>query len=125
MGSSAQSMVEIYNRHSFVVLGGNREFEQAKEAVGHASLRRIRVDCSGKEDYGLQRVGFSTYWEPSYVEANSNSGSDQEMRSATLLQRGYNGDPEILDGLETRLDNVQGFSKETRMEHDGCGDDES
>nr|POE50378.1 hypothetical protein CFP56_65819 [Quercus suber] len=97
----------------------------AKEAVSHASLRRIKVDCTREEDCGFQRVGFSTYGESSYVEADSNYGSDQEMRSATLLQRGYIRDSQVPDGMETGLDNVQGPSEEARMEHGRCSVDES
>ncbi|KAK7845181.1 hypothetical protein CFP56_009989 [Quercus suber] len=119
--SNTQSLVETPP----AILGGIREFEQAKEAVSHASLRRIKVDCTREEDCGFQRVGFSTYGESSYVEADSNYGSDQEMRSATLLQRGYIRDSQVPDGMETGLDNVQGPSEEARMEHGRCSVDES
>ena len=83
------------------------------------------MDRSREDDYGFQRVSFSTHGESSYVEANSNSGSDQEMQSVALLQRGYNGDPQVYDGMETRLDNVQGSCEEARLEHGGCSIDES
>ena len=61
------------------VLGGSRDFEQAKEVVSHALLRRIKVARSGKKDCGFQRVGLSTHGEPSYIEAGPNPSSNQEM----------------------------------------------
>nr|POE58066.1 hypothetical protein CFP56_60011 [Quercus suber] len=84
-GLDAQSLVELYNRHSTTIMGGGRRFEQAEKAVGGASLRRIRMGDTGKEISGQEGNGNNINGEPPNAEAYSNSCSGREVRYANML----------------------------------------
>ena len=124
LGSNTQPLVEVHNRHPIAVVGGDRDFKQTEEAISQASLRRIRVDHSRKEDSGFQGNGFESYGEPSHIEMDSDSNSNQELRPADLLQRGHYGNSQIHDDMETGVEFVQGSAEEARVVHGGqCSDE--
>ena len=116
--------MEVHHRHSSGILGGGGDFKQVAEAIHHALLRRNRVDNPGEEDCGLQRIDFSPHGEPPYVEVDSDSCPDQEIRYVDLLQGGYNGDSQVFDDMEAGVEFIQGSSEETRLVHgEGCNDE--
>nr|POF11331.1 hypothetical protein CFP56_55570 [Quercus suber] len=120
---NSQSLLEVHHRQSPSVVGRGRDFKQAEEAISRASLRRIRVGYPRTKDSGLQGVGFISHGEPPYVEADSNPSPSQELRPIDMLQRGYNGDPQVFDGMETRVEVIQGSFEETRLVYGGgCND---
>ena len=47
------------------------------------------MDHSREEDCGFQRIGFNSHGESSYVEVDSDSSPNQEMRPIDMLQKGY------------------------------------
>lgn len=79
----------------------------------------------GEEASGFQGDGFIAYGQSSNAETNSDSYSNPSLRRASVLQGGYDGNPEILDDMEAELDNLQGPVEEARVEYDRCGYDES
>ena len=124
LGSNTQTLVEVHNRHPGAVVGGDRDFKQTEEAISQASLRRIRVDHSRKEDCGFQGNGFELYGEPSHIEMDSYSNTNQELRPVDLLQRGHYGNSQIHDGMETGVEFAQGSAEEARVVHGGqCSDE--
>ena len=114
-----QSVVEVSNGCAGGLGGNVGEVEQAKEAISHASLGRIRVDHSREEARGFQRNGHGTHGEPSNAENVSNYGSGEDLRRTAELQRGYNWHPEAHDHLEAELESIQGSSEEDGMEYGG------
>ena len=111
--------MEVHNKHPVTVLGGDRDFKQTEEPISQASLRRIRVDHSRKEDCGFHGNGFESYGEPSHVEMDLDSNTSQEMQLVDLLQREHNGNSQVHDGMETRVELVQGSVEEARVVHGG------
>nr|POE93753.1 hypothetical protein CFP56_30523 [Quercus suber] len=58
-------------------------------------------------------------------DGTRDSYSNPILRRASVLQGGYDGNLEILDDMEAKLDNLQGPIKEARVKYDRRGYDES
>ena len=117
--------MEFHHRHADSILGGVGGIEQVKKAICCAPLRRIRVDNPRKEVGGLQGNGDCSFGEPSNVEIGADSGSNEYLRGANLLQGGHDRDFEVHDGLETRMEKFQGTTEEDGMEYGGISHNES
>ena len=52
------------------------------------------------------------------------SNTSQDMRPFDLLQRGHNGISQVHDGMETRVELVQGSVEEAQVVHGGRCNDE-
>ena len=83
------------------------------------------MDNSGKEVGGFQGNGDSSHGESPNAKASADSSSGEYMRHANLLQGGCRGNPEVYDGLETKMEEFQGTIKEVRMKYDGSSRNES
>lgn len=119
MGVNTQPTVEVPHRHSGDNRGGGCDLEQAKKTFGSAALGRIGLVGSGKASDRLKGVSINTYGELSHNENDSIPHDNPELRPLALLQGGHCGDSEVHDGLDARLDDIQGFTEEVGMEHDG------
>ena len=118
MGLNPKSMVEVSNRCAINLEGGSTRVERAQEAIGNASLGRIRVGDTGEESDRLQGIGSLPSGEFSHIEVVPNSQPSQEMRPAPVLQGGHSGHPDIHDSVEAGMEGVQGPAEEFGMEHD-------
>ena len=125
MVSNSQPVVEVHHRHSPGVVGGGGDLKQAEEAISRAPLQRIRMDFPRTEDCGFQGVGFSSHGKSPTAEIDLDTNSNQELRFVDMLQRGYDGDSQVFDGMETGVEFVQGSSEENGLDHDRCGIAES
>ena len=125
MGSDPQPLVDFHHRHTSFVLGGDGGIEQAEKAICDAPLRRIRVDNPRKEVGGFQGNGNSPHVESPNAKASADSSSGEYMRHANLLQGGCRGNPEVYDGLETKMEEFQGTIEEVRMKYGGSSCNES
>ena len=47
------------------------------------------------------------------------------VKRCNLLQKGYNGDSEVHDDMETKVELFQGSSEGARLDYGGCCNDES
>ena len=74
---------------------------------------------TGKEVSGLEGYGYGTNREPPNAEANSNSHASGEVRCADKLQGRCGGNVEVHDDMETRVEALEGFVEEARMEYGG------
>ena len=82
------------------------------------------MDHSRKEDCGFQGNDFESYGEPSHIEMDSDSNTNQELRLVDLLQRGHYGNSQVHDGMEIGVEFVQGSAEEARVVHGGQCTDE-
>ena len=119
LGHHTQSVVEISHGCSSNILGRGGEVEQATKAINGSSLRRIRMVNSGKESGGLQGVGIGAYGKSSNPKAGPDLSTSSKLRSTDMLQGGHPRHPQVLDDMETRLDNGQGPTTEDGLEHGG------
>ena len=117
IGSNIKPLVEVSHGCATNLDGGSTRVERAQEAIGNASLGRIRVVDIGEKSDQLQGFGCNPFGELSHIEAVPNSQPSQEMRSALVLQRGHSGNPDLYDGVEAGMGGIQGFVKEVRMKH--------
>lgn len=101
MGLNPQSVVEVPHGHPSSILGSSGDLEQVKKAISDAPLQQIKMDYPRKEDFRFQRGGNNSYGESSKYEIGPDSRASPEMRSATLLQGGYYGNPQVYGDMET------------------------
>ena len=118
MGINSESMVKVSHGCASNLEGGSTRVERAQEAIGNASLGRIRVVDTGEESDRLQGLGSIPSGEFSHIEVVPNSQPSQEMRPAPVLQGGHSGHPDIHDCVEAGMEGVQGPAEEFGMEHD-------
>ena len=83
------------------------------------------MDLPRTEDCGFQGIGFSTHGKSPTAEIDIDFNPNQELQPVDMLQRGYTGDSQVLDGMETGVEFVQGPSEEIGLDHDRCGIAES
>ena len=73
----------------------------------------------GKESGGIQGVGIGTHGKSSNPKAGPNLSTSSKLQSIDMLQGGHPRHPQVLDDMETELDNGQGPIMEDRLEHGG------
>ena len=117
LGSDAQSLVAIHNGHSVNFTGRGRSLEQAKKAIGGASLRQIRMVDTRKKASGLEGNGNSFNGEPPNAEAYPNPCSDREERCVDMLLGRCGGNIEAHDDIKTRVESFDGVVEKARMEY--------
>ena len=113
-----KSLVEIPHRHAIDLGSGSRGVEQAQVAISAAPLGRAGLANTGEKSNRFQGFNNSTPGEFSHVETVPSAQNSNELRSPGLVQRGSEGDTELPNSVETRLDSFQRPSSEDGMEHD-------
>ena len=118
MGNNTKSLVEISHRHAIDLGSGSRGVEQAQVAISSAPLGRIGLADTGEKSNRFQGFSNSAPGEFSHVETVPSAQNGNELQSPGLLQRGSEGDTELPNSMETKLDSFQRPSLEDGMEHD-------
>nr|POE81277.1 hypothetical protein CFP56_48437 [Quercus suber] len=119
LGTNGQSLVEFHNGRAFNFLEGVRSLEQAEKAIGGASLRRIRMVDPGEEVSGPEGYGYGNNGESPNANANSDPHPSGEVRCIDKLQGRSDGNTEVLDDMETKVEALEGVVEEAGMEHGG------
>ena len=118
MGNNTKSLVEISHRHAIDLGSGSGGVEQAQAAISAAPLGQVGLADTGEKSNRFQGFSNSAPGEFSHVETVPSAQNSNELRSPSLLQRGSEGDTELPNSMETRLDSFQRPSSEDGMEHD-------
>ena len=116
MGSNTKSLMEI--PHATNHRSGSGGVEQAQVAISASPLGRIRLADTREKSNRFQGNNFNTHGEFSHVETIPSTQDSKELRSPGLLQRGSEGDTELLDSVEAKLGSIQRSPAKDGMEHD-------
>ena len=118
MGSNTKSLMEIPHRHATDHRSGSGGVKQAQVAISASLLGRIGLANIGEKSNRFQGNSFNTHGEFSHVETIPSTQDGKELRSPGLLQRGSEGDTELLDSVEAKLGSIQRSPAKDGMEHD-------
>lgn len=105
-------------------MGSGGGAEQAKAAISHAPLGRIRVDHLREEACGFQKDGHGPHGAPSNSETDPNHDFGVEMRCAFKIQRRYSRHSETHDNLEAGLGGIHRSFKKDGVKYGGGNNNE-
>ena len=111
--------MEVSHRHTLDNRGRGIDIEQAKKAIGSATLGRIRVAGPREESNRLQGDSLISHGKFPNNEVVSDLNPSSKMRSFAMLQGRHNENFEIHDSVDAGLGGIQGHTKEIGIEHDG------